>query len=355
VEGRDLPDDDELLAALVDRDGIVLARIDPEHKLRIAEALQRRGHVVAMTGDGVNDGPALQAADIGIAMGSSGTDVAREASDLVLLEEDFAVIVGAVEQGRATFANIRRFLTYHLAANVAELVPFLLWALSGSRFPLMIGVLQVISIDIATDTLPAVALGAEPPGAHLLDRPPIGGRLLDRRVAARAFGWLGPAVAAMETAAFLVSLVGSGWRAGEPFPGGATLAAASGAAWLAIVVGQVANAFNCRSSVLPAWRRGWFTNRLLLAALAGEAVIVAVLIGVPPVADLLGQQLPTTWGWAMVVAAFPVVIAVDAVDKARRNRRRRLQAQELHDAVVPARGVAAVHGDGLPGHERRVV
>ena len=337
VVGRDLPQDDELLAALVDRDGIVLARIDPEHKLRIAEALQRRGHVVAMTGDGVNDGPALQVADIGIAMGTSGTDVAREASDLVLLEEDFAVIVGAVEQGRATFANIGRFLTYHLSGNVAELLPFLLWVLSGSRFPLMIGVLQVLAIDIAADTLPAVALGAEPPGAHLLERPPAGGRLLDRRVATRAFGRLGPAVAAMELLAFLVSLVGSGWSAGQSFPGGATLAAASGAAWMAIVVGQVANAFNCRSSVLPAWRRGWFTNQLLLAALAAEAVIVAVLLFVPPVADLLGQRPPTVWGWLVVVATFPAVIAVDAVDKAFRRRRRRAGTVAAPPALVRRR------------------
>jgi hypothetical protein len=122
-----------VLGALLDHDGVVVARVSPEDKLRIARALRARGHVVAMTGDGVNDGPALHEADIGIAMGASGTDVAREAADLVLLDDHFASIVAGIEQGRATFVNVRRFLTYHLTDNVAELTPFVVWALSGGR------------------------------------------------------------------------------------------------------------------------------------------------------------------------------------------------------------------------------
>ncbi len=181
--GADLPEDEEVLGALVDRDGIVIARVAPEEKLRIARALRARGHVVAMTGDGVNDGPALHEADIGIAMGISGTDVAREAADLVLLDDHFASIVAGVEQGRATYLNIRRFLTYHLTDNVAELTPFLVWALSGGRFPLALGVLQILALDIGTDTASAVALGAEPPAENVLDGPPVSGRLLNATVA----------------------------------------------------------------------------------------------------------------------------------------------------------------------------
>jgi len=174
LEGRKLPQGDALLGALVDRDGIVLSREVPEDKFRIARALRNRGHVVAMTGDGVNDGPALQEANIGIAMGLSGTDVAREAADLVLLDDNFATIVAAFEQGRTTFANTRRFLTYHLTDNVAEVTPFVVWALSGGRFPLALGVLQVLSLDIGTDIRPALALGAKPPSPRALEKLPAG-------------------------------------------------------------------------------------------------------------------------------------------------------------------------------------
>jgi magnesium-transporting ATPase (P-type) len=146
VSGDELPEDDALLGALLDRDGVVACRVSPEQKQRIAKALQGRGHVVAMTGDGVNDGPALRQADIGIAMGRSGTDVARAAADLVLLDDRFETIVHAIEHGRATFANIRRFLTYHLTDNVAELTPFVLWALSGGRIPLALSVLQILCL-----------------------------------------------------------------------------------------------------------------------------------------------------------------------------------------------------------------
>ena len=172
LEGSDLPEDDAELGELVDRDGVVLARIEPADKLRIARALRARGHVVAMTGDGVNDAPALREADIGVAMGRSGTDVAREAADLVLLDDDFATIVAAIEHGRGIYANVRRFLTYHLTDNVAEVTPFVIWALSGGSIPLALGVLQILALDIGTDTLSATALGAEPPEGRVMNGPP---------------------------------------------------------------------------------------------------------------------------------------------------------------------------------------
>jgi magnesium-transporting ATPase (P-type) len=320
LSGTDLPEDQPQLAALIDHDGVVIARVSPEDKLRIARALRSRGHVVAMTGDGVNDAPALHESDIGVAMGLSGTDVARAAADLVLLDDSFAGIVAGIEQGRATFVNIRRFLTYHLTDNVAELAPFLVWALSGGYFPLALGVLQIIALDLGTDTLSAVALGAEPPAQHLLEGPPVHGRLMNRTVLRRAFGLLGPLEAVLSLAAFVVSLLALGWRPGDPFPTGHALAAASGAAFITVVLAQTANVFACRSSSRWPGALGWFTNRLLVpAALIGLAISLLEL-WVPPVARLLGQWNPPLWGWVVALASMPVLLGVDALDKRLRAR-----------------------------------
>ncbi|AHY48375.1 HAD ATPase, P-type, family IC (plasmid) [Rubrobacter radiotolerans] len=321
VEGRELPEDEAMLGALLDRDGVVVSRVEPEDKLRIAHALQARGHVVAMTGDGVNDGPALQQADIGIAMGRSGTDVAREAADLVLLNDDFATIVAAVEQGRATFANVRRFLTYHLTDNVAELTPFVVWALSGGQFPLALGVLQILALDIGTDLLPSLALGAEPPRPDSLKEPPRGRHLIDGPLLRRVFGVLGPAEALVEMSAFVAALAAAGWRPGESFPTGPALLAASGAAFAAVVLGQMANAFACRSTTRWAGSLGWTSNRLLVGAVAFELLALAGFLFVGPVASLLGHAPPPLWGWAVAALAAPAVLLADAVHKAARRRR----------------------------------
>ncbi|MBX7444548.1 MULTISPECIES: cation-transporting P-type ATPase [unclassified Arthrobacter] len=323
-EGSDLPDDDQLLGALLDRDGVVVSRVSPEQKLRVAKALQARGHVVAMTGDGVNDGPALREADIGVAMGRSGTDVAREAADLVLLDDHFGTIVSAIEQGRATYSNIHRFLTYHLTDNVAELTPFVIWALSGGRFPLALGVLQILALDIGTDLLPALALGAEPPAKHVLARPPERRHLMDRRLIVRVFCVLGPVEAAIEMAVFSAVLAEGGWTRGTA-PEAGLLMAASGAAFTAVVLGQLANAYACRSATVPPWRLGWGTNRLLAGAVLAELGILAVCLYVPYLAALLGQAPPPPLGLLLALLAVPAVLLADWTHKAIRGRARRSQ------------------------------
>jgi calcium-translocating P-type ATPase len=325
LEGKGLPADEQVLGALLDREGVVLARVAPEDKLRITSALQARGHVVAMTGDGVNDGPALQAADIGIAMGRSGTDVAREAADLVLLDDDFATIVAAVEQGRATFSNVHRFLTYHLTDNVAELTPFVVWALSGGRFPLALGVLQILALDIGTDLLPALALGAEPANPRALARPPLGRHLIDGTLLRRVFGVLGPTEAVMEMTAFVVALVAAGWRPGQSFPTGHALLAASGAAFAAVVIGQAANAFACRSATRWPGALGWTGNRLLLGAVAAELAMLAGFLLIPPVASILDHAPPPAAGLAAAMLTAPALLAADAAHKRARTRRRRVR------------------------------
>jgi calcium-translocating P-type ATPase len=339
VTGDDLPDDDTELGRLLDRDGVVVSRATPEHKLRIARALQGRGHVVAMTGDGVNDGPALREADIGVAMGASGTDVAREAADLVLLDDNFATIVAAIEEGRATFTNIRRFLTYHLTDNVAELTPFVVWALSGGRFPLAIGVLQVLCLDIVTDLLPALALGAERPSPGLLDRPIQGRHLIDAPLLRRVFLVLGPTEATVSMTAFVVGMLAAGWQPGDPFPTGTPLMAASGAAFAAVVLGQVANAQACRSATRTPRRLGWTTNRLMNLALVVQIALLAALLWIPPLGRLLGQTVPPVAAGLVSISAIPAVLAADALHKRarRRSRRRTFRAPTDTSLEVPQR------------------
>jgi magnesium-transporting ATPase (P-type) len=320
IEGKDLPQDEEILGALLDRDGIIVSRVSPEEKLRIARALRKRGHVVAMTGDGVNDAPALHEADIGVAMGLSGTDVAREAADLVLLDDNFATILAAVEQGRTTFANTRRFLTYHLTDNIAELTPFVVWALSGGRFPLALGVLQVLCLDIGTDILPAVALGAEPSSIRALAQPPLKGHLVDRFLLFRAFGVLGLTESAVEVAAFLAALSFAGWRPGLPFPSGRVFLSASGAAFTAVVAGQMANAFACRSATFWPGKLGWFSNRYLVLAVLCEAAMLTGFLYLPSLARILGQAAPNIMGYVVALIAVPAVLAVDALQKSIKRR-----------------------------------
>ena len=322
IEGKDLPLDEESLGALVDRDGIVISRVSPEEKLLIARALRKRGHVVAMTGDGVNDAPALQEANIGVAMGLCGTDVAREAADLVLLDDNFETIVAAIEQGRTTFANARRFLAYHLTDNVAELTPFVVWALSAGRFPLALGVLQVLCLDIGTDILPAIALGAEPSRPRVLSPLPQGRHLVDWRLLFRAFCVLGLTESLIEIIAFLAGLSSAGWRPGLPFPAGPGLLAASGAAFTAVVAGQVANAFASRSASLWPGKLGWLSNRYLVVAIVCEIAMLAGFLYISPLAKVMGQGPPNAAGYLTALLAIPAVLAADAIQKRWKSRKR---------------------------------
>jgi magnesium-transporting ATPase (P-type) len=315
VTGDALPEDDtQLRGMLADPSVSVLARIGPEQKLRIARALQEGGAVVAMTGDGVNDAPALRQADIGIAMGASGTDVAREAADLVLLDDNFAHIVDAVREGRAAFDNIRKFLTYHLTDNVAELTPFALWALTAGRIPLMISVLQVLALDIGTDLLPALALGAERPEPGTMERPPRerSERLLSRHVLMRAFGFLGPVEATLSMAMLPIgAAIAFGWIWGTPLPAAsADLAVLSAMVFASIVLMQMANAFECRSDPASLVSIGPTSNVLLVGAVLVEFLMLCLFLYLPRLSDVLGNGSlgPREW-LPVVVTPFVFLLA----------------------------------------------
>jgi len=197
------------------------------------------------------------------------------------------------------------------------------WVLSGGTFPLALGVLQILALDIGTDTLSATALGAEPPAKHLLEGPPVRGRLMNGTVLRRAFGLLGPTVAAATMLAFVVSLWVAGWRPGDAVPAGEALAAASGAAFMTVVIAQTANAFACRSSTRRPGQLGWTTNRLLIPAASLEVVFALGVLWIPPLAAALGQANPPPVGWAVAFASAALVLGVDALDKSIRARRPR--------------------------------
>ena len=206
----------ELDDLLAEGKELIFARSSPEAKLRIADALRAQGQVVAMTGDGVNDAPALRRADIGVAMGVSGTDVAREAATMVLTDDNFATIVAAVEAGRRVYDNVRKFILYIFAHATPEVLPFLVFALSGGRVPLPLTVLQILAIDLGTETLPALALGRERAEPGLMDRPPRPRTqsVVSTGMLLRAWGLLGGVSAVLVLLGFFLTLQAGGWYLG---------------------------------------------------------------------------------------------------------------------------------------------
>ncbi len=295
---------------------IIFARVAAEQKMLIVQALQKKGEIVAVTGDGVNDAPALKTADIGIAMGIAGTDVAKEAADLILLDDNFASIVAAIEEGRAVFDNIRKFLTYILSSNIPELVPYLAFVLF--RIPLPLTILQILAVDLGTDMLPALALGAEKPDPGVMKRPPRARneRLLSWGLLVRAYLFLGVLEAAVAMAAFFFVLHGAGWEYGVQLDKADPLyLQATSACLAAIVVMQVMNVFLCRHPLKSSLAFGLFGNPLLLLGLASELVLILLIIYTPTGNWLFGTAAIGVEVWGLALAGAALMWALDELRK----------------------------------------
>jgi len=315
---------DKELQEILKQDNIIFARVSPEHKMRIAVALKKNGDIVAMTGDGVNDAPALKAADIGIAMGISGTDVAREAADMILTDDNFASIVNAIEEGRAVFENLRKFTHYILASNIPEAVPFISMVLF--KIPLPLTVMQILAIDLGTDMLPALALASEPPEPGIMKRSPRprNERLLTVKGMAKAYLFLGPIEALAAMIAFFMVYFNNGFTLSKiqeigvdpkNYVSNPIYQSAITAAFAAIVMSQIGNAFANRTTYDSVFKAGFFKNKLLLWAIIGEVAILSMLIYIPKLNEIF-NHFPIGWdSWIVPILFIPSVLIIEEIRK----------------------------------------
>lgn len=337
IRGVDLDElDDQAIVNEVKKGNVIFARVAPEQKLRIVTVLKKSGQIVAVTGDGANDAPSLKEANIGVAMGASGTDVAREAADIVLLNDSFASIVKAVESGRAIYENIRKFIVFVFAHNIAELIPYILYAaLSTSLFsiPLPLLVVQVLAIDLAIDVIPSLALSREPPEPGIMEEPPrsIKERLFTGKVFARSL-FIGTIIAIGAIYLCLSTWMAGGWQFGQPlatddpvYIRGVTMTFAG------IVVAQAGNALVCRTNKQSVFRNSLMKNKWIVWGIVAQLSILALIIYVP----LLQQVFGTTglglmeWFYLLLLA-----VAVILAEEARKAIVRRFFMHSAEDLAM---------------------
>jgi magnesium-transporting ATPase (P-type) len=321
ITGTDLEkmSEDDLKVELAKDQDVIFARVAPEHKMEVVKALKEMGLIVAVTGDGVNDAPALKKADIGVAMGLSGTDVSREAATMILLDDSFASIIKAVEQGRGVYANVKKMVTYIFSHNMAELFPFVFAALAGVAL-VPLGALQVLAIDLGSDVLPGLALGTEEPEPGVMNLPPrprkerlMSGSTL-RRVA-----FIGVIESIFSMGGFLYVLLSHGWTWGDgswmnpSSPHYAIYSEALMMTQACIVAGQVANGFACRTERESVFRVGLLTNRFLLIGQAVAIAIICVISYVPFAQNIFKTGPLTVTDWVyLVISAVVLFFAEEA-------------------------------------------
>ncbi|HIK17549.1 MAG TPA: cation-transporting P-type ATPase [Leptolyngbyaceae cyanobacterium M33_DOE_097] len=323
-EGMGHLSDAQLRQILKYRSTLVFARMSPEHKLRLVQAYKDIGEVVAVTGDGVNDAPALRAAHIGIAMGMNGTDVAREAADIVLTDDNFATIVQAIALGRGIYQNIRKFMTYILASNIPEIMPFL--AMVIFKVPPALTILQILAVDLGTDMVPALALGAESPEAGIMTHPPRPKQefLLNTPLLLRAYGFLGMIETILSLLGFYLVWWSHGYSLSDlqqvtpmilNHTADPSLTAiyrqATTVTLVAIVACQIGNLFACRSEWGSILRLNWLDNRLLWLGIWVECMVVIALIYVPFLSRVFTTSPLTSWQWLLLLICPPILLSAE--------------------------------------------
>jgi Ca2+-transporting ATPase len=314
---------------------MIFARMAPEHKLRLVAAFQAQGEVIAVIGDGVNDAPALRKADVGIVMGIVGTDVAKDAADLIITNDNFYAIVRAIGEGRAVYENLRKFISYIFASNVPEVLPFILRGLFS--IPLALTFKQILAIDLGTDLLPALALGTEKPEPDIMQHPPRrrSQKLVDRSLVRRSFLWLGMIETGLCYLGYALVFLLFGrldWisvpyleKFGDtilksPSDSQVNLLAVT-VYWAGVVMAQVGNAFACRTERLRGRALGWLSNPGLLGSVMIELILVLVLIYYPPLAQAFDHAALPPVFWLGLVLFAPALYGLEWLRKMYLARR----------------------------------
>ncbi|MCZ2733765.1 cation-translocating P-type ATPase [Lacticaseibacillus rhamnosus] len=307
---------------------IIFARVAPEQKYKIVSTLQEMGEIVASTGDGVNDAPALKKADIGVAMGVTGTDVAKDAADMILTDDNFASIVAAIEEGRTVYSNIQKFLIYILNSNLPEAVPSALFLFSRGAIPLPLTVMQILTVDLGTDMMPALGLGSEKAEPGIMDKPPRArnAHLMSRTVLWKAFAWYGLIASIISSGAYFFVNHLDGWPAHGLATSGSTYVMATTMTLAAIIFCQIAAAMNCRTENASVFKVGLFANRLVWFGIIFEIFLLALLSYTPFLQELFhtGPLALTDWIFLSII---PIPLFLIEEGRKWLNRRRLAHAK----------------------------